>query len=96
MTGLGLRRLPDGLARWPFSGLRGDHSRGYSKSFELRGVDTERGGVCHALYLAVTLLSAPSTHGMCDSSPARRFGRHEKEPSTTGPAGSSQKGEPAG
>jgi len=42
MTGLGLPRLPEGRAAGLFSGLRGNHSRGCSKSFGLRGVDTER------------------------------------------------------
>src|SRR5713101_21120 len=55
ITGLGLWRLPDGLARWPLLRVERRHGRGYSKSFELRGVDTERWGGCHALYLAIGL-----------------------------------------
>jgi hypothetical protein len=35
------------------SGLRNEHWRSGCNSFEIRGVDTERRGVCHALYLAI-------------------------------------------
>src|SRR6266536_1207427 len=54
MTGLGLWRLPEAQAGWIPLSVEKEHGRGHCNSFESRGVDTERRGACHALYLAVT------------------------------------------
>ncbi len=49
MIGLNLRPMPHRVARGSVLSAESGHTLARSKSFQLRGVDTERRCVCHAL-----------------------------------------------